>query len=205
MTKFFPVGTIVGNYLLAQVDTGQCKWINIKTGNRLSDDAATLDVRDGVAGAEVCEGVILGFIERLRYANEENHQKVDSLEKRHGTQECDTLYLTRYIRPLQDNSYVVDNMKGVTFLIKLDYSSKKILFQYAICDGDNFNKAEGSLIASRRLVDSGPYSIDMINGAISKRGVVADIVGAIIDAVANNDCAMPIASAKKIMEMYAHS
>ena len=74
----------------------------------------------------------------------------------------------RYIRPLRPDGEI-DNLCGVTLAVELDYKLKVANYGVSICDGTNFEKAEGRQRSLKRLMERHPmyyYSVpfDRIGG-----------------------------------------
>ena len=101
----------------------------------------------------------------------------------------------RYLRPIRTAPFTkefsvayrneVDNMRGTTFVIQLDYLSRTISFAYSVCRGDNFEKNVGKNIAMQRFVQQ-PYIISMKRNlaalgeyTVNENGVLCDIYDAI--------------------------
>lgn len=90
-------------------------------------------------------------------------------------QKANVIKLFRYIRPFDNRGQSIDNLRGLTFYIELDYVAKQISFSYARCEGDNFDKASGRIIAHKKFVAGECYTINMPDGKIPKNGVMSTI------------------------------
>mgnify|MGYP000506433048 CR=1 FL=1 len=100
----------------------------------------------------------------------------------------------RYLRPIRTAPFTkgfdvgyrneVDNLRGTTFVIELDYSTKTIAFSYSVCRGDNFEKNTGKHIAMQRFEDTAyviPMKTSLNTGEqiVNESGVLVDIYQAI--------------------------
>jgi hypothetical protein len=94
----------------------------------------------------------------------------------------------RYLRPYKwDGNFTrteVDNLRGTTFAISLDYEFQTISFAYSVCNGDNFDKSVGKAIATQRIKNYEIHSIPMVDGKINELGVLMDIYKAIYNSPA---------------------
>lgn len=195
MKKFIKCGEIHDGYMIVQVAAGVGMWICPIEGNRKSDEFFDLDyspvsMRYGKYVDELCE---------------DSENKVSPQGScKHKADKPSTVELVRYIRPHTVYG-AVDNMRGVTLVIQLDYTQKDILFQYSICDGDNFDKSVGVDLAYKRLLSIGAYSLPMIDGKVSNNGVVHDIVTTIRKSIATDQCTIPKHDAIKIVSSYYSS
>ena len=127
-------------------------WVSTDDFNRISDETVEF-TSDGVAPMPA------GVYSWLMGAKEKN-RFVD---------------LFRYVRPLNKN-FEIDNMKGITFRIQLDYKFKTIKFAYSVCNGDNFEKQTGRERAQFAFdLDESTVTIPMKNGTVSPNGVLRDI------------------------------
>ena len=82
--------------------------------------------------------------------------------------------VVRYIRP-RDHFGEILNLFGVALVFRLDYETKTVSAGYSVCMGDNFSRVIGKDIATQRLEQS-PLVFEMVNGEISKNGVVGDFL-----------------------------
>lgn len=166
--KFVYIGEMHDGYMLCQVGPGVGMWICPKSGNRLVDDRIKLEWKPKT----LVDGNGFGtWVEVKETPKPKTEVKKD-----------DVVYLTRYIR-CRNDSGEIDNMSGVTLVIKLDYKEKEVLFSYSICDGDNFDKGEGTRQAFDRLHKEGCLSIPMNNGEIPECGVVDYICEKLYNAI----------------------
>lgn len=184
MEKLVKVGEIHDGYMLCQVAPARGMWIAVPSGNRKVDDVFDLNW-------SYDHGMYT--VVRLE---EEFAEKV--------SEKSDQVYITRYVRP-KTAFGDIDNLRGVTLIIELDYVAKTIRFQYSICDGDNFCKDIGVQLAIRRLDRRGSYEIDMKDGKVSKSGAVFDIMTSIYETTKAGVCNMPARDAIKILGMYRES
>lgn len=152
---FYKVGEKVRNgereVVLARISAGGGMWIATDDYNRISDN--TVSIRSGF-------GPMPERVYSWLMAAEEKNRFVD---------------LFRYVRPLNKN-FEIDNMKGITFRIQLDYKFKTIKFAYSVCNGDNFEKQTGRERAQFAFdLDESTVTIPMKNGTVSPNGVLRDI------------------------------
>jgi hypothetical protein len=83
----------------------------------------------------------------------------------------------------------IDNMRGTTFIIELDYTKKSIAFAYSVCRGDNFEKRVGKNIAKQRFMKNAyeiPMKTSLNTGeyTVNENGVLCDIFDAIFNSPA---------------------
>ncbi len=110
------------------------------------------------------------------------------------TEKARFIRFIRYLRPIRTAPFTkefcvayrneVDNMRGTTFVIELDYSTKTIAFAYSVCRGDNFEKRVGKNIAKQRFEDKAyviPMKTSLNTGEqiVNENGVLCDIYQAI--------------------------
>jgi hypothetical protein len=192
--KFVRVGERHQGFILCQIDSGIGAWICETTFNRKNSTPVQLMYNprlEVVPGSPSSLGV---WVE-----DSVSNTKPDTKQK------PDQIYLVRYIRPKARGSEIIDNMRGTTLIIELDYNKKNISFQYSICEGDNFDKSYGIFVAQNRLADEGCYTISMKNGSVSKRGVVCDIIDELITGLRDNNLNIPVQDARKIVKMWGQA
>lgn len=83
--------------------------------------------------------------------------------------------LVRYVRPFTDE-LEIDNLRGVTFFIRLDYHLETIAFSFTTCNGVNFDKQAGVELAKANFNNPRrQFMLSMPMGGVSKDGVLTDI------------------------------
>ena len=101
-------------------------------------------------------------------------REVSTSDIRNTKKKPEFVNLIRYVRPHNEFGEI-DNMEGSTFVIRLDYRNKNIIFAYSVCSGDNFCKDEGVERAKYRFDSGSVITIPMYNGKIGDGGVLLDI------------------------------
>lgn len=56
------------------------------------------------------------------------------------------IHVLRYIRPTVDDG-LPDNMYGITISYIMDYDNRKVYAQWAICNGEQFSRKVGTVVA----------------------------------------------------------
>lgn len=158
MKKFYPIGSKLSNAdygecILAQTGSGMGTMISLQNGNRISEPTE------------------LTWEPKIGYGLYSSHPYIEEFIQ--PEKKPDVILFHRYIRP-RNFWGEVDNMRGVTVAVELDYNQRLARFGISICDGDNFNKDLGRYIAEQRLwnkEDPFYYVIPIENG-IPKCGSV---------------------------------
>ncbi len=111
------------------------------------------------------------------YTGEKICAKGDPVPTEQPKKKPDVIKLIRFVRPRMSDVFVcaIDNMRGTTFYIELDYALRQIRYSFASCEGDNFDKKLGCYIARLRYDDGEFVTIPMKNGEVSQHGVLYDI------------------------------
>lgn len=181
---FIQIGDVYDGFMLVMVglevdkDGGNQipigKFINIEghdAGNRWSDTPVKLALKSkwGIDSKDI-EGMSDSFPSK-KY----NITLTPTYEK------PPVVDLVRFIRPRTKNG-VIDNMRGVTLLISLNYHEKTIRVDYSICDGDNFDKKFGVKSARIASEKRRPIVMSMPNdGKIPSSGVVSYVMDHLLE------------------------
>jgi len=160
MTKMYRVGEIVhgdiSSAILVSIGHTTGIWVDARNFNRI-DDNYYIALEREFGGGMV--GLMPLIVAQDIALNEKSSEKrfVD---------------LFRYVRPF--SSFVeIDPNKGVTLRIQLDYQERTIKFAYSVCNGDNFNKAEGRFKAQFAFdKDESTVTLPMPKAGIPETGVV---------------------------------
>lgn len=88
-------------------------------------------------------------------------------------QKQDIVKLFRYVRPYSWDG--IDNLRGLTFYIELNYKNRDIRFSFSRCEGDNFDKNFGKQIAYNNFRDGVYCVLKMNQNGVSESGVLTDI------------------------------
>ena len=189
--KFMKVGEVINGYMLCQVSGGVGKLIDIKSGNRFSDTCYQLkNLKD--SDGKFTYGFKFEdheFEELFGYDIKVTESALSVPPKKKD----DVVKIVRYIRAKNEDGQI-DNLSGVTLIIYLDYVNRKVLFQYSICSGDNFDKFIGKRIAKNRR----QHIIDMPPEGIPENGTVSFIMQNML----TKQLGIPVRDAASILTEY---
>ena len=91
-------------------------------------------------------------------------------------QKQDVVKLFRYVRPGAPYPYGgIDNLRGLTFYIELDYKNRDIRFSFSRCEGDNFDKKLGKQIAFDNFENGIYWVLKMDPSGVAECGVLGEI------------------------------
>ena len=187
--KFVACGEYHNDYMLVQIGPGIGRWICIASGNRKNDQDIKLEWNHNTTRLGLWIDVVV-----------EQPKSTPQVKK------DDTVYFTRYIRPISYETGEIDNLAGVTIIIKLDYVNREVAFSYSICDGDNFCKHTGESLAIDRLNTQGCFKIDMPADGIPESGTVRFIIDTLAEGLTDGSLVPSIRQdAKKIVWMWSNA
>ena len=175
MKEFYNVGEKVRGAgreaVLVQVGAGIGKWIDPSDFKRISD--AEIELTYDLNDFRSLRG---RMPDSVYYYLNNSHPPAHYAETTNDAPDRKRFVdLFRYVRPL--NPYMeIDNLKGITFRIQLDYQYRTIKFAYSVCNGDNFNKQNGRTRAQFAFdKDVSTVTIPMPDEGICEGGVLDHI------------------------------
>jgi hypothetical protein len=124
----------------------------------------------GTEYSDICvnELIDLFYTPRIVEPEKEEDPRVPSVK----TEKPRFVKFIRYARPCRDGE--IDNLRGITFYFVLDYENEEVMFGYSVCNGDNFSKTSGIVMANLDYQDN-VKTFKMKNGKINQSGVMFEL------------------------------
>ena len=88
--------------------------------------------------------------------------------------------IVRYIRFIDRKTGDIDNMKGVSIIAELHHETKEMRFKFSMCNGDNFSKLDGLMVADTK---SKVYSTDYDK----ELSIVENVISGLVKSVMPDD------------------
>ena len=128
------------------------------------------------------------------------YEEVSKIAKQPKIKPKNKVSFYRYHRPADLKTGFAKSDMGVTFFVKINYKKRTMRVSCAVCDGDNFWKLGGKLIARMRY-DEGRYLEFSLDDYVNSKESVLDYLRITLD----DECHLPEfeAAVKQLRRMYS--